>query len=223
MSNNTSIPTTTYGPSGLWKHSYHNSSKSIFICYKSLLVQVLMSKFSRSSTGFIRSTCPFHLHESSTIKYYTRSCCHLSNLWPMPRLMCVTWGTLFRHTDILSGILFRAAFPKTLFEHLHQFTENTDICCYKEELLMLLVFLTCREINRFNDFPDFRLSTRSFQQFLLWYDSYCVVRNLLVPEQKKTKQKKNNSSSELYTRVCFTVSFLHNCAIFFFILSSCHR
>lgn len=148
--------------------------------------------------------------------YYTRSCCHLSNLWPLPRLLCVTRGTLFRHTDILSRILFRAAFPKTLFEHLHQFTENTDICCSKEELLMLLVFLTCREINRFNDFPDFRLSTRSFQQFLLWYDSYCVVRNLLVPKQK------NNSSSELYTRVCFTVSFPQNCAIFFlhFILLS---
>ena len=141
----------------------HNSSKSIFICYMSLLLQVFMSKFSRSSTGFIRSTCLSRLHESPTLLHKT-----LLFIKPLTNATITvrdTRNTVSPHRHSIKDF-FCALFPWNTDRTL-AFTENTDICCYKKELLTLLVFLICNEINRLmNDFQDFRLSMRSFQQFL---------------------------------------------------------
>ena len=146
-----------------------------------------------SSQGAVLASYDPHAYPACTNlqRYYTRPC-YLSNLWPMPRLLCVTRGTLFRHTDILLRIFFCAPFPWNTDRTL-AFTENTDICCYKKELLTLLVFLICNEINRLmNDFQDFRLSMRSFQQFLTWLIWFVLRRSALIsPKTKKTKKQKN--------------------------------
>ena len=111
--------------------------------------------------------------------------------------MCDTRNTVSPHRHSIKDF-FCAPFPWNTDRTL-AFTENTDICCYKKELLTLLVFLICNEINRLtNDFQDFRLSMRSFQQFLTWYDSYCVVRHLLVPKPKpKQKTKKHTNKKTI--------------------------
>ena len=99
-----------------------------------------------------------------------------------------TRNTVSPHRHFLR-IFFCTPFPWNTDRTL-PFTENTDICCYKKELLRLLVFLICSEINKPNDFQDFRLCMGRFQQFLTWYDSYCVVRHLLVPKSKQTRSLK---------------------------------
>ena len=153
----------------------------------SLLLQVFLSKFSRSSTGFIPSTCLFRLHESPTILHKTLL--------------------------LIKPFFFCAPFPWNTDRTL-TFTENTDICCYKKELLTLLVFLICSEINRLkNDFQDFQLSMCRFQQFLT-YDSA-----LISPKTTKKPIAFKNYilGFALLFRFCIITQF------FFIIISSCHR
>ena len=94
------------------------------------------------------------------------------------------------------------------------FTENTDICCYKKELLTLLVFLILSEINRLkNDFQDFQLSMCRFQQFLT-YDSALI-------SPKTTKKPIAFKTYILGFALLFRFRVITQ--KIFFIISSCHR
>ena len=118
----------------------------------------------------VRPTCLFRLHESPTILHKTLTAKYQTSAMVNATVNATvnvldTRNTVSPHRHSIQDF-FYAPFPWNT-DQTFTFTENTDICCYKKELLTLLVFLICSDINRLkDDCQDFRLSTRCFQQFL---------------------------------------------------------